>query len=101
MLPGALFNPSSKNKKSPPHENLLYSMKMEVSNSNITKFLIFQETKNLKKLIFSQKKAFLIFRETETLKKFFTFQKTELSCNSGGTSKAPKTKIYYTFPKRM
>ena len=48
---------------------------MEISNSNIKTFLIFQETETPKKLlIFSRKKAFLIFRETETPKKLFTFQ---------------------------
>ena len=41
---------------------------MELSGSNIKKFLIF-----------SQKKAFLIFRETETPKKFLIFQEMELS----------------------
>ena len=66
---------------------------MELSNSNIKKFLIFsqkkaflifQETENPKKfLIFSQKKAVLIFPETETLKIFLMFLKTELSYISG------------------
>ena len=41
---------------------------MELSSSNIKRFLIF-----------SQKKAFLIFRETDTPKKFFIFQETESS----------------------
>ena len=45
---------------------------MELSNSNIRKFLIF-----------FQKKAFLIFRETETLKKFFIFWEEKLSYISG------------------
>ena len=49
---------------------------MEFSDSNIKKFLIFY-----------QKKAFLIFQETE------------LSYISGGTSKAPKTKISYISKK--
>ena len=47
------FSPSSKKKKkkkNPPQENFSYSGKMELSYSNIKKFLIF-----------SQKKAFLIF----------------------------------------
>ena len=44
---------------------------MELSNSNIKKFLIF-----------SQKKAFLIFRETETPKKLFIYKKIKplLNC---------------------
>ena len=45
---------------------------MELSSSNIKKFLIF-----------SQKKDFLIFRETETPKKFLIFQERELSYISG------------------
>ena len=48
---------------------------MELSRSNIEKisqekaFLLFQETKTPKKLIFFQKKPFLIFEEMETPKK--------------------------------
>ena len=34
-------------------------------------------------------------------KKLFIFQETELSSTSGGTSKAPKAKIYYTSPKKV
>ena len=45
----------------------LIFQKMELSGSNIKKFLIF-----------SQKKTFLVFRETETPKKVFVFQETEL-----------------------
>ena len=42
---------------------------MELSNSNIKKFMLFRETKTLKKLfIFFQKKAFLIFPETKNKK---------------------------------
>ena len=49
---------------------------MELSNSNIKKFLIFQETETPKKLlIFSQKKV--VFWKTETPKKFFLFQERE------------------------
>ena len=45
---------------------------MELSNSNIKKFLIFQETETPKKLlILSQEKAFLIFWKMETPKKTF------------------------------
>ena len=47
---------------------------MELSTSNIKKFLIF-----------SQKKTFLIFRETETSKKFLIFQETELFYSSGNS----------------
>ena len=45
---------------------------MELSGSNIKRFLIF-----------SQKKSFHIFRETETLKKFLLFQEMKLSYISG------------------
>ena len=45
---------------------------MEISGSNIKKFLIF-----------SQKKAFLIFWEMETLKKFLIFQEMGFSYISG------------------
>ena len=41
---------------------------MELSSSNIKKFLIY-----------SRKKVFLLFWETETPKKLFIFQETELS----------------------
>ena len=41
---------------------------MELSSSNIKKFLIF-----------SQKKAFLIFQETENTKKNFKFQEMEIN----------------------
>ena len=68
---------------------------MELSCSNVTKSLIFQETETLKVfimfqemklsnfniekfLIFSQKKAFVVFRETESLKKLFIFRETEV-----------------------
>ena len=40
---------------------------MELSSSNIKKFVIFP-----------QKKAFLIFQETKTWKEFLVFQETEL-----------------------
>ena len=47
---------------------------MEPSNSNIKKFLIFQETETPKKLlILSQEKAFLIFWKMETPKKTFLY----------------------------
>ena len=55
-----LFRPNLKNKKNSPQENSLYSEKMELSNSNIKKFLIFQVMETPKKiLIFSQKNVFL------------------------------------------
>ena len=70
---------------------------MELSNSDIKKFLIFKESETPQKfLLFSQKKAFLIFQET---KKILIFQ--ELSCISGGTSKAPETKTSYISPKKV
>ena len=75
--------------------------------SNIKKFLIFQETETLKKiLIFSQVEAVLIFQETETLKKFLIFSQKKavlflgnrnpekIPYISGGTSKAPKAKNF-------
>ena len=83
---------------------------MKRSSSNIRKILIF-----------SQKKAFLIFREMQLLcilgnrnplqnflsclKKtlFLYFGKPKHPKNvyiSGGTSKVPKTKIFYNFPKK-
>ena len=71
-------------------------------NSNIKKFLIFQETKTIKKLLtFSQKKAFLIFWKTENPKKLFISQETDFSYISGGTSKALKTKVSYISPKKV
>ena len=54
QLPGALLDPSSKNKKNPPRKKFLIFWEMELSDLKIEKFLIF-----------SQKKAFLIFREME------------------------------------
>ena len=99
---------------------------MELSGSKIKKFLVFSQKKAflifleiepctfqpklekisytliLKKfLTFSQKKAVPIFQETKTLKKFFIFQEAELSYISGGTSKAPKSKISYISPKTV
>ena len=77
-LPGALSIPSSENKNNPPRERFLYSGKMELSNSNIKKFLKFLETRAPEKfLIFSQKKACLIFRGTETPKKFVILQEID------------------------
>ena len=56
-------------KKNPPREKFLSSGKVELSNSNIKKILIFQETEVPKKFpTISQKKALLIFQETETPK---------------------------------
>ena len=48
------LSPSSKNKKIPSNEKFLYFQEMELSSSNIKKFLIF-----------FQNKAFLIFREMQ------------------------------------
>ena len=51
---------------------------MELSNSNIKKFLIFKESETPQKfLLFSQKKAFLIFQETKKslyFRNFLVFQ---------------------------
>ena len=57
---------------------------MELSGSNIKKFLIF-----------SQKKAFLLFQETETLKKSLMFQETKLSYISGNGK--PKNLYFRTY----
>ena len=52
---------------------------MELSGSNIKKFLVF-----------SQKKVFLIFRETDISKKFLVFQEMKVSYISGnGNPKKP------------
>ena len=57
---------------------------MEPSNSNIKKFLMFQEMEAPEKfLIFPLKKTCLIFRKTEAPQKFLIFQKRELSYISG------------------
>ena len=53
-LPGALFSPSSKNKKKPTPQKCLIFQDMELSSSNIKKIVIFYE-----------KKAFLIVPEME------------------------------------
>ena len=52
---------------------------MELSSSNIKKFLIY-----------SRKKVFLLFWETETPKKLFIFQETELSYISGSNFPSSK-----------
>ena len=80
------FQPKLKNWKNPPWESFIY-LKIELSRSNIKKFLIFslkravlifQETQTSKKfLIFSQKKVLLIFGKTKTLQKFLIFQETK------------------------
>ena len=56
-------------------------MKMELSNSNIKKFLIF-----------SKKKVFLIFQETEIPKTLFRFQESQVSYISGNRN--PKKTSY-------
>ena len=55
---------------------------MELSGSNIKKFLIF-----------SQKKSFFIFRETKTLKKFFMSQETGLFYIPGNAN--PKNELHF------
>ena len=70
-LPGLLLIAARKTKKI-LLEKIRYIREMELSNSNIKKFLIF-----------FQKKAFLIFREMETLKKFPIFLEVRLSYISG------------------
>ena len=61
------FQPKIENIHTEKVSYLLYSGKIELTNSNIKKFLIF-----------SRKKAFLIFRETKTPKKFLTFPRKDL-----------------------
>ena len=69
-----LFSTNLKNKENLARENFSYSGKMELSNSNITIFLIHQETETPeKRLLFSQKKAFLIFSEMETPNQNFLY----------------------------
>ena len=83
-LPSALLGPSSKNKENPPRENFIYFGEMELSSSNIKKFLIF-----------SQKTAYLMFQEMEFLgpsSKFLIYQEMGLS-NS-------KIKKCLLFPER-
>ena len=60
-LPGALFSPSSKNKKKPTPQKCLIFQDMELSSSNIKKIAIFYE-----------KKAFLIVPEMEPCPRKFT-----------------------------
>ena len=70
QLSGAPFKSKPKKLKkihpppppTPLKKKFLYTGKMELSNTNIKKFLIF-----------SEKKGFLIFRETETPKKILMF----------------------------
>ena len=108
-----LFGPSSKNKKKSTPKKFLIFREIELSCSNIKKFLIFsfisgngnpkklltpQETETPKKIfIFPRKKACLIFPETKTQKKslyfkkrnFLIFQETELSYISGKVYSEP------------
>ena len=63
---------------------------MEFSNSNIkTFFYIFL------------KKSFSYISEKGNPGKILIFQETELSYILGGTSKAPKTKVFNISPKRV
>ena len=118
-------------KKSTPHspqppQKILMFQRIELSSYKIKKLLIFQEMElsgsNIQKfLIFSQKKAFLIFQQTEIFnisgngnpeknpyisengnpEKILYISETELSYISGGTSKTPKTKIYFISSKKV
>ena len=77
QLSSALFKSKlEKIKKIHTKQKFFIFREMELSTSNIKKFLKFQEMETLKKvlifwiiLMFSQKKAFLIFQETETPQK--------------------------------
>ena len=71
----ALFSPSSKSKNNPPRENFLYFSKRKPRKN------------------FSQERFFYFLGNRNP--------KTELSYISGGTSRAPKTKIYYIFLKKV
>ena len=90
-----------------------YSLYLRKRKPKLKKIIILQETKAAKKfLTFCQKKAVLIFQEMENPKKFLIFSQKK-ACTlengnpekilyiSGGTSKAPKTKISYISPKRV
>ena len=91
QLPGAFFSPSSK--KNTPRENFLYSGKMELSSSNIKKFLTFSQeqdflmfwkTKNPKNfLYFLKRKLFLYFRKRKPRKNFLYLRKRKLFYISG------------------
>ena len=106
QLPRTLLNASSKKlKKSTPKKVLIFQ-----ETETLKKFLIFQKMKltnsdTVKFLIFSQKKAFLIFPKTETPKKIPYISGNEnfekILFISGGTSKAPKTKISNITPKKI
>ena len=83
---------------------------MKHSSSSIKKFLILSyisENGNPEKNPYiSGNKTFLHFQETETLKNLITFQEVtfqaqKVSYVSRRTSKALKTKIYYTSPKKV
>ena len=74
---------------------------MELSGSNIKKFLTFFK----KKTFF----IFLTFRETKIPEKFFTFQETELSYISGNGNyltfrsyfQSPKNQNFLYFSKKI
>ena len=90
-------------KKNPPREKFLYGRKIEISSSNIIKFLHFLKRKlylYLRKrkppkkfLIFLSKKDCLIFQKTDTPKKQFIFQEKELSYISGNAN--PKKSLIF------
>ena len=70
------FSPQVGKKTNPPQQNFLYSRKMELSSSNIKRFLIF-----------SQKKSFLIFQETKPPKKSLIFYQKKAISRKGNPVK--------------
>ena len=83
-----IFQLKVKKQKNPPRENLLYSRKIELSNSHIKKFLIFSRKKaflyfDKRKprknfLYFLERNIFLYFRKWKPQRNFLIYQETEL-----------------------
>ena len=59
-------------------KKFLIFREMELSCSNLKKFLIFSQKKKRKLFLYFGKCNFLIFQKTKTPKKFIIFQKTEI-----------------------
>ena len=102
-LHSKFFMPKFEKQKDPPGENCLYSGKMELSNSNIKRFLIFSQKKSVlifqkmenpkrNSLHFLKRKLFLYFAKWKPEKRFLIFQKTKLSYISGSNFPSPKNK---------
>ena len=75
---------------------------MELSNSNIEKFLILQETDTPRKiLIFSQKIDFLIFQKTEAIIFFLYFNKPNFLIFQQEPPKPQRPKFIILLQKRV